>query len=160
MKWFFISIFILYWFLLPSEVFQSFDNYTIINLLPIVYRISILVTIIFAVNLLIKTTTKEEIISAVYLLISPLTLLKINIKSFLITAYLTLDLVDNLNSELKQRKQSKQQSQKIIPFIGVWLEKSIQANLENIYIEKLNSPNLFQWFIPVSLIFCYIAILN
>ncbi len=155
MKWFFISIFILYWFFLPTEIFQGLADGSIKKLIPIAYRISILATIIFSVNLLIKTTNKEEIISAVYLLIKPLTLLGINIKSFLIRAYLTLDLVESLNQDLKNRKVK---SQKIMPLISTWLENSMQTEIENISIEKLAYPILLQWLIPVLLIFCYIAI--
>jgi hypothetical protein len=155
MKWFFISIFILYWFFLPTEGVQSLDDDTIKNIIPIAYRITILATIIFSVNLLIKTTTKEEVISSVYLLIKPLTLLGVNINTFLIRAYLTLDLVEYLNRELKTRKSK---SQKIVPFISAWLKNSMLLEVENISIEKLAYPILVQWLIPAFLIFCYIAI--
>lgn len=156
MKWIFISIVILYLFLMPFNTFQHYNTYSLNNILAVAYRVSILVVIIFSVNLLILTTSKEEIISALFLLLKPLTYFGVDIDSFLIRAYLTLEFVDKLNGELKRKKQS---AQIFFPFIASWLEQSMLDNRDKISIKKINYPKLIQYLIPVLLCFCYIVIL-
>ncbi len=153
MKWLFLSIIILYSFLLPDN---SSDIHFIDRMLPVAYRILILFSIIFSVNLLIRSTTKNQIISAIYLLIKPLSRLGVHIESFLIRTYLTMDFVDKLNQKLKHQKQ---QSKKLLAFILSWFEQSVDEEINDIVIEKLSYPSFFQWTIPVLLCFCYILIL-
>jgi len=155
-KWLLISIIILYLFLIPSETILQNNSLNITALFPVLYRVVILCVIIFAVNLLLKTTTKEQIISGMALLMHPLSKMGINLDSFLVRTYLTIDFVAKLNSELKARKKNKKT---IIPFIMHWLENSIHHKKDKIIIERLNTPDLLQWLIPILLCFCYISLL-
>jgi len=155
-KWLLISIVILYLLLIPSEAIFQNDNFNFGLLFPVFYRLAILCIIIFSVNLLLKTTAKEQIISAVALLFYPLTKMGVNLDSFLVRTYLTIDFVAKLDSELKVRKKNKKS---LLPFILFWLENSIQTKQDKIIIDSLTRPDLLQWFIPIMLCFCYISLL-
>ncbi|MFK5891606.1 MAG: hypothetical protein QM504_00115 [Pseudomonadota bacterium] len=155
-KWLLISITFLYLFLLPTETIQHQNPFNLDTILPVLYRITILCVIIFSVNLLLKTTNKEQIISGVALLISPLTKIGVDLDSFLVRTYLTMDFVEQLNSELRLRKHNRKA---ILPFIMSWLESSVDNKTDKIIIDILASPDLLQWFIPICLCFCYIFLL-
>jgi hypothetical protein len=155
-KWILISIVILYLLLIPSAALFENDNFNFVVLFPVFYRLAILCIIVFSVNLLLKTTTKEQIISAVAFLIYPLSKMGVDLDSFLVRTYLTMDFVAKLDSELKVRKKNKKS---LLPFILFWLESSIHTKQDRIIIDSLNRPDLLQWFIPIVLCFCYISLL-
>lgn len=156
LKWLLISIVVLYLFLIPYETIQYSDSFNFSILLPAFYRIAVLCVIIFSVNILLKTTTKEQIISAMAMLMQPITKVGVNLDSFLVRTYLTMNFVAKLNSELKIRKKNKKA---ILPFIMHWLESSVHAKKDKIVIDRLNRPDLLQWLIPVCLCFCYVFLL-
>ena len=155
-KWLLISIIILYLFLLPTETIQHHNFTDLYAVFPVLYRVSILCVIIFSVNLLLKTTDKNQIISGVALLIYPLTKMGVDLDSFLVRTYLTIDFVGKLNTELRNRKNNRKT---ILPFILSWLENSVHNKTDKIIIERLRRPDLLQWFIPILLCFCYIFLL-
>ncbi|MCW8929144.1 MAG: hypothetical protein OQL19_02770 [Gammaproteobacteria bacterium] len=71
------------------------------------FRISVLVFILFSVNLFIKTTTKEEILSALLWLFLPLRIFNIDIERLSLRAVLTLEYIEDLSVRLSNYKQNK-----------------------------------------------------
>ncbi len=100
LKWFFISILLIYYFYTPDiqqsdQLSYQFYDPSVINdflekMNPGFFRISVLICILFSVNLLIRTTSKEDILSALVWLFSPLKYLNINFDRFLLRSVLTL----------------------------------------------------------------------
>lgn len=109
LKWFFISILLIYYIYTP-DVGQS--TQTIINQIsghvaPGFFRISVLVFILFSVNLFIRTTSKEEILSALLWLFLPLKLVNFNVERVSLRAILTLEYIEVLSLRLTEYKEIK-----------------------------------------------------
>ena len=107
LKWFFLSILLVYLFLSPAQFDLFSEHYLAASLLPALFRISVLVLILLAVNIFIKTTGKEEILSSLVWLFTPLKLLNINVDRFALRAVLTLEYIDELNYRMSQYKKEK-----------------------------------------------------
>jgi len=107
LKWFFLSILIIYYYYTP-ELQASPSLFNILNerFVPGFFRISVLVIILFSVNLFIKMTTKEEILSALLWLFSPLHFLSIDVERISLRAVLTLEYIEDLSGRLSKYKQN------------------------------------------------------
>ncbi len=108
LKWFFISIFLIYYLYTPQIhlVDQSFYISRIAQFLPGLFRISVLIFILFAVNLFIQTTTKDEILAALLWLFIPLKLFNIKTERIALRAVLTLEYIEALSQRLSDYKKS------------------------------------------------------
>lgn len=108
LKWFFLSILIIYYYYSP-ELQSSPSLFNILNerFVPGFFRISVLVIILFSVNLFIKMTPKEDILSALLWLFSPLQLFHINVERISLRAVLTLEYIDELSARLSAYQQKK-----------------------------------------------------
>jgi len=114
LKWFFFSILLIYLVLTPELPIEHqsiyFNNLSALNTflnqaLPGLFRIMVLVLIIFAVNLFLRTTSKESILAALLWLFTPLKILTINIERISLRAMLTLDYIEKLTAHLDDYKQ-------------------------------------------------------
>lgn len=99
MRWLFVSIFIIYAFGTPGEYIQQFP----INLSPTyeglwlgLSQISKLLIALALLSILFATSTKESLMSGLYLLLSPLKLLGFDVGRFTARLILTLDYVEEL----------------------------------------------------------------
>jgi len=108
LKWFFLSIFFIYYYFTP-ELQASQSYFYILNdrFIPGLFRISILIVILFSVNLFIKTSSKEDILSALLWLFSPLAFFHINVDRISLRAVLTLEYIEELSARLSEYKQNK-----------------------------------------------------
>ena len=165
LKWFYLSILLVYLFFTP-EYNSADSNY--INLAGLNaggYRLSILVFIILAVNLLLRTSSKEQLISGLYLLFLPFKWLGINANTFLIRAYLTLEYIQVLDQQLSTQKKDfaakfslKKRVSQLAVFISDWIEQSSQSQQQEnkpLSIVLVKYPPLAEWFSPVLLVLLY-----
>lgn len=95
LKWLFFSILLIYYLLSPEL------NHLLSGLL----RISVLISIIFSVNLYLKTTTIEQILASLLWMFSPLKYIKINIERMSLRAVLTIEYIEILTQKLKKYQQ-------------------------------------------------------
>ena len=114
LKIFFLSIILVYLFLSPATWSELSD----INILlqvsaPGLFRIAVLIVIIFAVNLYLKTTSKEDILASLIWLFKPLNYLNITIDRFALRVVMTLEYIEHLNHKLTQYKKRKLQQKKL-----------------------------------------------
>ena len=109
LKWFFISILLIYYFYTPDipQTTQTIISQFSARINPGLFRIAVLIIILFSVNLLIKTTSKEEILSALLWLLTPLKYLKINTERISLRAVLTLEYIEVLSQRLETYKENK-----------------------------------------------------
>jgi len=120
LKWFFLSLFFFYYFYTPA--INSSDINSIFSLLLSLsersmtglLRIAVLIVIIFSVNIFIQKTTKEEILSALLWLFSPLNAFNINIDRMLLRAILTLEYIEELSLRLSCYKD-QYKDKKLVP---------------------------------------------
>lgn len=169
LKWFFVSILLIYYFYTP-DVQQT--NQTILNSLsgrtiPGLFRIAVLVFILFSVNLFIRTTSKEEILSALLWLFSPLSFFNIEIERIALRAVLTLEYIEVLSQRLTEYKENKsfQESTKanfflkkkwaflrLIEHSGIILyeilEQAESTSGQSYTIDCLKSPKFIQFIFP------------
>jgi energy-coupling factor transporter transmembrane protein EcfT len=106
MRWLFISIFIIYAFGTPGEYIQQFP----VNVSPTyeglqlgLSQISKLLIALALLSILFATSTKENLMSGLYLLLSPLKLLGFDVERFTARLILTLDYVENLAGKQGQK---------------------------------------------------------
>lgn len=177
LKLFFVSILLVYVFFSPVPVVAMFSAHLLgESLIPGLFRISVLILIIFAVNLYLKNTTKEQILSSLIWLFYPLNYIKININRMALRAVMTLEYIEYLNQKLAEYQQLKKQRIRtsdtvfsfrqyfqakkqalfhLIRYSGIILHE-ILAEAESTSgkkytIDCLPSPVLTQFFIPMVL---------
>ncbi len=99
MRWLFISIFIIYAFDTPGEYIHYFSNSyapTFEGCRLGALQIAKLLIALASINILFATSSKEHLMLGLYLLLSPLKLLGLNIERFTARLFLTLDYVEEL----------------------------------------------------------------
>ena len=180
LKWFFISILLIYYIYAP-DIAQS--TQTIINQIsgqaaPGFFRISVLVFILFSVNLFIRTTSKEEILSALLWLFLPLKFVNINIERLSLRAILTLEYIEVLSRRLTEYKKIKSfqaprnsnvafYAKKKLAFLHLIkdsgiilreiLEEAETTSGKSYTIDCLESPKLIQFVLPLVLCLLFYA---
>lgn len=103
LKWLFLSILLIY-FLFTPEV-----SYFLSGL----FRVLVLISIVFSVNLFLKTSTIEQILESLLWIFYPLGYFNINVKRLSLRAVLTLEYIVILEQRLKKYQQnSRQEKQK------------------------------------------------
>jgi len=166
LKWFYLSILFVYLFFTPEYNTAHSDGFNLAGLNAGAYRVAILVFIVLSVNLLIRTSSKEDLISGLYLLFLPFRWLGINANVFLTRAYLTLDYIQVLDKQLVRQKKDyaqrfsvKKMVSRLGRFISDWIEQAHQAHLNSntlLTIRILKYPTLWEWLNPVFLTMLYI----
>ena len=182
LKLFFLSIILVYLFLSPATWSELSDMHTLLQVsAPGLFRIAVLVVIIFAVNLYLKTTSKEAVLASLIWLFKPLNYLNISIDRFALRAVMTLEYIEQLNHRLTQYKkrklQQKKQQNKLADKTAtslrqkLWMTKQVLLNLvsqsaiilqdvlneaentsgKQYTIDCLQAPSFKQFLIPVLL---------
>ncbi len=172
LKWFFISILLIYYLYTPDAALTTQTTIRQISerALPGLFRIAVLVFILFSVNLFIRTTSKEEILSALLWLFSPLKLLAINTQQIALRAVLTLEYIEVLSRQLIRYKEKKNLQnhkesnffrQKKIAFLQLIehsgiilydiLEQAESTSGQSYTIDCLEPPDFIQFLFPLML---------
>lgn len=124
LKWLFFSILLIYLILTPDSLSEynteQFSLYShvdslIVQLLPGLFRVSVLIIIVLAVNLFLKTTSKEQILAALLWLFFPLKKLHIDVDRISLRGVLTLEYIEILTSRLAQYKQNNVKQEALSP---------------------------------------------
>lgn len=99
MRWLFISIFIIYAYGTPGEYVQHFP----VNFAPTfegfslgLLQIAKLLIAVASLSILFATSSKEHLMAGLYMLLSPLSLIGLNVQRFTARLLLTLDYVEEL----------------------------------------------------------------
>lgn len=181
LKWLFLSILLIYLFFTPklSSTLTQLNPYLYL-LLPGLFRVLVLINLILAVNLLIKTTSKDEILTALLWIFFPLSWFHIDIDRFLLRAVLSIEYIELLNlklSEIKLRDlkltdikegvkseepathwlyRKKQALYQLVDTSNEILHELFiavaQAEQKEYLITALEQPRWLQWGIPVLLL--------
>lgn len=102
MRWLFISIFAIYAFGTPGQYIQYFPTSyapTIEGCSLGALQIAKLLIALASLNVFFSTSSKEDLMVGLYLLLSPLKLAKLNVERFTARLLLTLDYVEELSGK-------------------------------------------------------------
>jgi len=175
LKWLFLSILLVYYFFSPQ----------VSHLSSALLRIFVLISIIFSVNLYLKSSTIEQILESLLWLFSPLKLLNVNVERLSLRAVLTIEYIDILTNKIEQHKnnisisnngrnikawnsfliQRKENFLQMIKHLGkVLKEILIETSPETIVVQAgkeytincLDVPSGLQLLIPIVLCLLYI----
>ncbi len=153
MKWFFLSILIVYLFI--NNANTDFTT----QLIEGSKRILILITMMLLVSWLINKTPRDQILSAIIYLLSPFKYFGFSVETMALRIELIFQNIDNVQALVTKRKESLQQGKKNINEIG----KSVsgiyfdmvndidEKPLEEITIKLQNPASFSDWLLPFFL---------
>ncbi len=160
LRWFFLSIVILYfWFYPGTELIPLLGRYspTIEGINQAVLRISSLLVIISFSVFLLRLTPREEIISAIQLLLSPLAYLGIDCSRFALRLGLVLSIVPEMTSmqPLAQDKKKKKNLSAVIDHAAEMVKKADEQTIvyefKGPVVAKLARPGIIDILVPLFL---------
>jgi len=167
MKWFFISITVLYLWFTPGEaIFSTGPAWstwwpTLEGLQQALHRVTALIIIIAAVSVLLKTTSRTQLLTAIYSLAYPFQFLGLSRERLAIRMTLVLGLVDESSLLMKDvRERVGSQTKSKITYIGrlagelFWeaIQRAEAMPSTQIEITINNRPPLYQWLLPLFLL--------
>ena len=171
LRWFFISIILVYVWLTPTIEFtelsrhSSFWNNYWPGFIAGIERMFSLILIVFAVAHLLSGLTQEQLLAAIYWLAFPLVLLGVKRERLAIRMLLTLDLVQQSGQLDENDKENINNStlnkwnywaEKIVVRYQMVLQKADSLVSQEYSFNQLPSPDLIQWFYPVLLYLAFI----
>ncbi len=163
MRWFFLSIFIIYFWMTPGEPIVGGLGYAWLptweGVVGGLQRVVVLVMLVLGVQLLILTTKRDQLISAIYWLFFPLGLLGISRERLAVRIFLVLESVAEVQVLAGEaRERYSVQSSKV-----VGLAKSVADLISNVVFRAHDrrlvtvdlslddAPPSWQWSIPLAL---------
>jgi len=169
MRWFFLSIALVYILFTPGRLLFSAWPWgpTVEGLAGGGQRIASLVLIVFAVNLLLRTTLRPALISAILWCLMPLAWVGLPRERLAVRIALTLDAVDSVQVIYRHRPRDDEPPADIRPtslkarlwrigataqrLVVAVIEQAESAPAEAIEVPKPSNPPLGQWLYPLLL---------
>lgn len=164
MRWFFLSIFLIYAWFTPGEPLISSMNTpwlpTVSGVLEGGERLMALVLIIAAVHWLLLVTKRDQLISALYWLVAPVQLFGFSRQRFAVRLALTLnrvvDVQELVSNSVQQAGVNKGNIKTYAAVTATIVEEVIhraeRSPCEHIEIDVSDRPALWQWGLPLFLI--------
>ena len=153
MKWFFLSILIVYLFInhtntdLTTQLIEGFK------------RILILVMMMLLVSWLINKTPRDQILSAIIYLLSPLKYFGFSTETMALRIELIFQNIGDVQTLVTQKKESLQQRKKTVNEIGKsvsgiyfdMLDAIDEKPLDQITVKLQNPASFSDWLLPILL---------
>ncbi|MBI3771386.1 MAG: hypothetical protein HY272_01580 [Gammaproteobacteria bacterium] len=169
LRWFFLSIVLIYCWLTPGQsLWQGAPEWlpSREGLALAVHRIAVLVLIVTAVSLLLLTTQREPLISALYWLVSPLRLFGVNPERMAVRIVMTLECVNEVQSLVAgQVKSLPSQSSKLAQYgsaaatiFSQVVRRGDESVCTTIELEISARPSAQQWLLPLGLVLSFYAV--
>ncbi len=170
MRWFFLSIALVYLLFTPGRLLFSVWPWgpTVEGLVEGGQRIASLVLIVFAVNLLLRTTPRPALISAILWCLMPLAWVGLPRERLAVRIALTLDAVDSVQVIYRHRSRDDEPPAAIRPAslkarlwrIGATAQRLVTAVIEQaesapavaIEVPRPSNPPWIQWLYPLLLV--------
>ena len=166
LKWLFLSIVVLYlWFTPPDLPAGGATGFNLAALQMGVIRVAVLVLLIWGVLYVLNGLSRAQLLGAIYFLASPLRLLGANIERFALRLALTLQAVDELQSQQNTPRSDNPDLpawQRVVGRVNEWFELVRQrAETTALVPQSLPAvmrPPLWQWAYPLALAAVYAAL--
>jgi energy-coupling factor transport system permease protein len=168
MRWLFISIFAIYtWFTPGKPLFSDWIEYapTFEGVVTGLLRALSLTAIVLAVGVLIRTLTREQLLSGILWLLRPVAALGLPYERLAVRLALTLEYVhqvqdiysgaigaDNSSQTTTLRQRLSQISQRACLIFENVLQKAQQSAQSEILLVSSGRPPFWQWLYPLLLI--------
>lgn len=169
LRFLFISLALIYfWFTPGAPLFETWGNWspTVEGLWLGSLRILILVLIVLAVHLLLRTSSREELLSAILWVAAPLQWFGIKYQRLAVRLTLVMRIIDQVMHEPKVVRETKQTGEnKLDSLVGLFgfhyarvLKRADSEPLEQIKIDFVTAPPLRQCFYPLFLVLCLLGL--
>ncbi len=166
LKWFYLSIFLLFSFLTPNNITEH-SGY-IISGLPggvsySLYKIAALILIVMSVIIFIVAIPRNELIATLIFLSKPLAIVGFSSDRFAVRVFLIVEFVELLPALLSSKKQSSESHSKIKKIV-LSLETVINevyrlaetSECKTIRYDNIKLPGYYQWgYLLVSILIFY-----
>lgn len=160
MRWLFLSMFILYfWFTPGRSVLPFYGMPSVAGIDAGVLRVSALILLVLAVNLLLQLTQRQQLLSAILWLATPLRWLGIDKSRLALRIMLTLETVGQVQQMLAGTAAPRDAPRHPIKRIGAVaaalfhesITRAEQAPCVKITVPDHGHPPLYQWLYPLLL---------
>jgi len=182
LKWFYISIFILFSLFTPNEIgsFSELSNQQFDGIISVFYypfiKIAALVLIVMSVMVLIVSIPKQELIASLIYLSKPLSIFGFSSERFAVRVYLIIEFVEILptliNTSLEHGQSEnninfkikiKQIVFRLCHVVNKVYTLAESAECKIVHYEKMKLPDLYQWsylLICIGLFYCSDILIN
>ncbi len=161
MRWLFVSLAVVYlWFTPGDPLFPVLGaaSPTIDGLRSGALRVGLLIVLVTAVNLLLQSTSREQLLVGLYWLARPLQWLGFSRERLAVRMVLVLETVPHLQSLLRNRKSDlhgksavRLAGETAARYFETALEKAERAPCSTIEIPEGCRPPVYQWLYPMVL---------
>lgn len=166
MRWFFLSIFIIYAWMTPGQtvaipVISVYETWlpTIEGITSGIMRAVSLMLILLAVNLLLHCTSRQQLIMAIYWLAAPLRMFEISPERISVRIALVIDMLDEVQRVVSDAFAEVKGTVKSLDHIGDFATRvfrDVIYNAENtrgktVTLHDYYAPQAAQWLLPVAL---------
>ena len=159
LRWFLISILVVYLWFTPGEpIFDMSYLPSSEGLIMGFSRLVSLLAIILAVNLLIRSTKKDDLISSIIWMTYPLTLAGFSRERLAVRIALTFDAITDVEMMMLNEKNKKTEStspmQRIsLAMVSIYqqiISRAESSDCKTIMISRPMAPPVYQWlYLPV-----------
>lgn len=164
LRWFFLSIVIVYWWFTPGDPIIPYVHVLIPSeegIIEGMVHLVVLVTLVAGVNLLLATTPKPALMAALLWLLRPMKIVGLDTDKLALRMTLTLEAADKLQ-HLPQHDFPRQSSHWLTAIavrcsaaVNEVIHQAKVAPLLPYTIPPLQPPPLWQWVYPVSFLFFF-----
>ncbi len=155
MRWFFLSIFLLYLFISPGEspVDSGTWNLSFAGIGLALHRVFVLVVMVLAVCWLLHNSKREELVSALYRIVWPLTWLGLSRERFAVRTVLALESIDGAQYSVTERAKQAIKGDAVMSayadaasnaFNDV-LKQADEQPLREVELDVSTTPAVVQW---------------
>jgi hypothetical protein len=171
MRWFFLSIFIIYSWLTPGQAvafpFTAYASWlpTTEGIVSGLMRAASLSLILMGVNLLLRCTSRQQLVMALYWLASPLRVLGISRERLSIRIALVLEMIGEVQEVVRDAFAEVRGRVRSLDDIGAFAAgvfHKVTRHAENmpvnsITIDGCHAPAALQWLLPVMMCMMFVA---
>lgn len=161
MRWLFASLAVVYlWFTPGDPLIPALGTVspTVEGLRAGALRVGLLIVLVAAVNLLLQSTSREQLLVGLYWLARPLQWLGFSRERLAVRMVLVLETVPHLQSLLRNRKPElrgkpavRRAGETAAQYFEAALEKAERAPCGTIEIAEGCRPPVYQWLYPMAL---------
>jgi len=171
LKWFYISIFLLFSLLTPNtftETTENLPNY-ISWLNPGIYysviKVIALMLIVVAVIVFIVSIPRDKLIATLIYLSKPLSLFGFSSERFAVRIYLIIEFVEDLPMLIKRKKDTTAYKSKITEIVTSMSHvldeiyyRAENSECEKIQYDNMTLPHFYQWgYLLLSIVLFYLS---
>jgi energy-coupling factor transport system permease protein len=171
LRFFFVSILILYGWFFPGEpLFESAHLQVLVpvsdGLIEGGIRIVALCIMMWAVSLLLQSSEKQDLISALTWLLTPLKVFNRLHERLALRMTLTLQNIEKVSKILAEHRSEAKTEQSRIARINNVFTHSFQHVLQQadneksveIEIRTMQAPGLLNWYIPIAIVMVFMSV--